>query len=186
MKREEMIREMTKLPVRAVPVVYTDDIGIVYDYIVPEGAGQGMGAFVQWPVLHLKGVEQSQWDMIRQKIEEEMLRPEDLTGSSLEVLADWMKNCNPRYYEELSESFSELTELSEISPEVLYCLFDVSGGYDEPRFFDDEEIFMEEFRSSYCNAPCTWETLEDDEIEEWYNRINEELDGVPFCKLGFD
>ena len=185
MTRENMIAELSKKIVRATPTVYTYDMGLQFDFVTPEGVGTCLGSVGEWPIIFLKGIEKERWLEIRKKIEEGLVNIEDFQDTSLEPFANAVENFSQGYDGKLAETFKELRELPEELPETFYCLYDIKGWEPCPLFYTSLEDLLKAFRAEYCGGPIAWEDLSDDEIKEWYDRIEDDLSGVARISFGF-
>ena len=84
MNREEMLKELKTIDLRAIPTVVTMDMGLQYDYATSEGAGTGFGGMGDWPAHMFNPIQNEQWHMIRKAIKENALAVSDLKGTGLD------------------------------------------------------------------------------------------------------
>ena len=117
MNREEMLKELKTIDLRAIPTVVTMDMGLQYDYATSEGAGTGFGGMGDWPAHMFNPIQNEQWHMIRKAIKENALAVSDLKGTGLddflgnvktisdedkiipsEVLTDWYNRIKNHYF----------------------------------------------------------------------------------------
>ena len=184
MTRENMIAELSQEIVRATPTVYTYDMGLQFDFVTPEGVGTCLGSVGEWPIIFLKSIEKEKWLEIRKKIEEGLLNIEDFQDTSLEPFAKAVENFSQGYDGKLAETFKELRELPEELPETFYCLYNIKGWEPYPLFYTSLEDLLKAFRAEYCGGPIVWKDLSDNEIKEWYDRIEDDLSGVVRISFG--
>ena len=170
----------------AVPTIATPDMGLQYDYITSEGAGSNLGNMGSWPAHKLRGVSQKKWDTIRHSLREGSFKRKTLYNTDL---YSFSKCLSEEYYGgqfkkiSLNQMFQGLLKLPEKTPETIYCLFDLGDiGYEGhvPEFYANEEDFIFAFRDTYCSYVDKWEDMSDEELEQWYSRTKDDLNGFPY------
>ena len=190
--REDMISEMSKIIVRAIPTVATYDMGLEYDYITSLGIGTGFGGMGQWPAYWFSKIDDDKWKEIREKLASCQLTIETLKDTELYPFAERLFE---DYYGaqfrtiELNDMLSGLLDLPEALHGKLYALFDMGdSGYDghKPVFFESEESLLEEFKDVYCNDIIPWEELEDKDVLIWYRRLETDFDSFPYYHYSKD
>ncbi len=175
-----MIAELKSIDLRAVATVATFDMGLQYDYITSEGAGTGFGDMGGWPAHILRPIGAEQWHRIRNAIKESALSYEDLEGTDL---APFVDNIHSMKELDINEALEGILELPEDINEAFYCFYDTGTWYDsleKPMFFTSEAEVKEEFISHYVGGIEPWEDMTDEEIENWYERLNDDLQSFGF------
>ena len=105
MNRSELINELCKVPICAIPTVITMDVGLQYDYITAEGAGTSLGNMGEWPAFKLKGIPTDRWMDIKAKVKNKALSEADLEGTELGLLVE---NLHRIYGEMYSQFYPDL------------------------------------------------------------------------------
>ena len=183
MTREEMISALRAAGVRAIPTVATYDMGLQYEYITPEGAGTGFGGMGQWPLWKFSAIPVEQWMQIKQSLDDETLSIEGLDGTGLDGLFDAIYTFDKL---DPSDVFAELSDI-DASAGTFYCLFDAGMMYCErPQFYATQEEAIKAFAGAYCNDVESWDGMDDDELTEWYGKLSDELDAMPFMEVSTD
>ncbi len=182
MNREEMIGELKKTDLRAIPTVITMDMGLEYDYATTEGAGSGFGGMGNWPMHMFGPIEKEQWMKIREAINDKTLEISDLKGTGLVGFLVQVKTIN--YEINPTEILKGLTSLPEDQTNVFYCFFDTGLWYDgteKPEFYTSEKELKEKFIDHYVSDLTRWEEMNDDELKHWYGRLQNEMEVLPIC-----
>ena len=187
MTRDELLNELKSVEFCAVPTVMTMDMGIQYDYVYPEGAGSGFGGMGMWPAYFISGIENGKWIEIKQKLKSEMLTVDDLEGTELGIFAN---NLFEDYYGacfrtiDLNDMLRGLIDLPDDLPDRIYILFDMGDiGYEghRPEFYIHKKDLLEAFQDAYCTDIEPWDEMGTEELQEWYERIDDEFDEFPMC-----
>ncbi len=176
MTREQMLNELKKIDLRAIATVATEDMGIQYDYANSEGSGTGFGGMGSWPAHIIRKMDGEKWKAIRSAIKESRLQEEDLEGTDLSPFVD---DISSRKGFELSDALSGLMELPDVVDAPIYCLYDQGMWYehtDKPQFFVDEAAFKKAFADAYVDFIRPWEDMGDEELEYWYDRLQDDLE----------
>lgn len=179
MSREEMINLLRKIDVCARPTIATEDMGLQYDYATSEGAGTGFGGMGDWPVHLFNPIKPEEWSQIRSAIQRGSLSEQNLKGTELMAFYDGIHTLQPIV---LSELFKGLLTLPDSLTQSFYCLYDRGKWYDRldnPRFFLSEQEVKEAFKREYVFDITPWETMTDDELEEWVDRVQTEMSEFP-------
>lgn len=163
----------------AVPTVATMDMGLEFEYVSSEGAGSVLGAFGEWPAIMLRPIPSEQWKAILEKVKDEKLTLYDLAGTDLEKLAIDIKKYHEDQFNDLSDTFSGLLTLADEITAPFYCLYDLRAWDDSAEFFQVESDLHNAFYERYCWDEISWDDMDDDELEEWNERINEEFQTFP-------
>lgn len=177
MTREELLKELKSIDLHAMPTVVTMDMGLQYDYATSEGAGTGFGGMGDWPAYMFESIEKEKWIRIRARIKDNTLMAEDLKGTGLDVLLDKVHSIN---YEIVpSEVLKGLLDLPEELTGSYFCFFDAGQWFDQyaekPMFFTSDKELKEEFISRFVDDLTKWEEMDDDELKNWYERLQDEM-----------
>ncbi len=183
---EALLKRLKSTPFNAMPTVATYDMGLQYDYVMPEGAGSNLGSMGQWPAYWFAGIPDGKWQEIRNALSESKLTIDLLHGTDLHAFAEHIEN---DYYGaqfrkiELNDMLSELLTLPDSLPERFFSLFDMGySGYSghKPLFFETEEAFLDEFKKSYCWDIVKWDEMTDESLIYWADRIDMFLGEFPY------
>ncbi len=186
MTRDELLKELKSIDLHAIPTVATMDMGLQYDYATSEGAGTGFGGMGDWPAYMFEPIEKEKWSGIRESIRNNTLTVENLEGTGLD---EFLSKVSTIDYEIVpSEVLKGLLDLPEDLTEPYYCFFDAGQWYDQyaekPVFLTSERELKEAFISSFVNDLTRWEDMNDDELKEWYDRLQDEM--AEFAIYSFD
>ena len=66
--------------------------------------------------------------------------------------------------------------LREAPEKAFYCLFDAESGEEAPQFFPSLEALEEAFAQRYCTSLTPWEDMSDEEMDEWIDRLSDDLE----------
>ena len=190
MTREEMLEKLKQVKFCAAPTVYTMDMGIEYDYITAEGAGTCLGRIGEWPAYRMRGIAEEQWQTIQRKLQDATICEADFAGTDIGVVIESLHSVYgdmyDKYYDNPSETYAGLTELPAILPEYFYCRFDIRAWGEKPDFFADRDEFLEAFRDAYCYDVVPWEEMEDEDLEMWLARTEDDLAEFSMNEFGED
>lgn len=180
MNREEMLKELKDIDLRAVPTVATMDMGLQYDYATSEGAGTGFGGMGDWPAYMFNSIAKEQWLKIRKAIKENTLAVSDLKGTGLDDFLGNVKTISDKDKVIPSEVLEGLLTLPEDHADAFFCMFDAGQWYDKyadkPEFFTSENELKEAFIKQYVDDLTRWEEMDDEELTDWYNRLHDEME----------
>lgn len=182
MKREEMIKVLSGVGIRTIPTVATEDMGLQYDYITPEGAGTGFGGMGAWPLWHFGPINTDRWPMILDAIHAGNITIDMLNGTGLDIMLREVQSLDePIDYAKL---LRKLPGLGRTDTDY-YCLFDVGQWHDsdsEVEFYPDKASLLARFAKDYCDSLQTWDSMDDDELADWYARLSDDLKSTFFCE----
>ena len=180
MNREEMLKELKTIDLRAIPTVATMDMGLQYDYATAEGAGTGFGGMGDWPAHMFNPIAKEQWLTIRKAIKENALAVSDLEGTGLDSFLGNVKTISNEEKIIPSEVLEGLLILPEDHADAFFCMFDAGLWYDKyadkPEFFTSEKELKEAFINRYVDDLTRWEEMDDEELIDWYNRLHDEME----------
>ena len=177
--REQLLNKLHDVPFCAIATVVTEDMGLQYDYISSEGSGTGFGGMGRWPAYVFAPIPNDLWHMIRGKLNDGSLRIEDLDGTELKEFAeDLFESYYGGFFRdiELLDMMSGLKDLPESISTPFYCLFDMGdSGYanHRPVFYATEGDFIEAFIDTYCSYFDKWEEMDTEDLENWWERIED-------------
>ena len=166
--------------------VLTTDMGLQFDYASAEGCGTSLGNMGEWPVyrIHDKRLLQ-QWSHIISKIESEELTLKDISGTVLEEITLSLEHQYGSFSDKkdpehkllsLSEFYAPLTYLSLSKSESFYLMIDsAKWELDKLEVSSTTDEARSRFEEKYCYYD-TWESLDDESLVYWYNRINNDLE----------
>lgn len=183
LNREKMLTELKNIDLRAIPTVATMDMGLQYDYATSEGAGTGFGGMGDWPAHKFMPIRKERWLRIREGKKNNSLTAADLEGTGLDIFLEKFNTIN---YEVIpSEALKGLLNLSEELSGPFYCFFDDGLWYDEhaerPVFFTSEKELKAEFISRFVDDLTKWEEMDDEELTQWYERLQDEMAEFAVC-----
>ena len=163
MSREELIQKLSQVSFCAIPTVITEDMGLEYDYITPNGAGSSFGNIGDWPAFKLRKIPDDQWKKIKDKVENKTLTVTDLNETDLGRMVDSLHRIYGDYYDQyypvLSDLFAGIKSLPDELPDSFYCRMDCASWGDTPDFFIDRKAFLEDFEAHYCSYITEWEDI---------------------------
>ena len=184
MTREQMILELKAAGIRAVPTVMTYDMGMQYDYITSEGAGTSLGGMGSWPLWKFNAIPKDRWQQIKQAIEDKTLTPELLEGTGLDVMLSDIYIVESQTID-YSDFLSGLADLGMPTSDY-YCLYDTGMLFSEtvkPLFYLDEKEAKAAFAKSFCYNIETWDNMDDDTVENWYERLTDDLERMSYMEV---
>ena len=167
-----MINALKAAGLRATPTVATDDMGLQYDYSTPEGAGTSFGGMGSWPALAFGPIHPEQWKRIIEGVQSGSLTVETLAGTGLDEMLGSI------YTLDKLDPVDVLKNILLVASQtgVFYCLFDTGVYYaEEPVFFASLEELEKAFIDNYCGDTIPWDEMDDSEIENWYDRLSDDL-----------
>lgn len=189
MNREQLLEKLKNVEFCAIPSEYSMDFGLLYEYVMPEGAGSSVGTMISWPAYKMKNFDDDMGQVVKDKLVDNSLSLEDINGTEIGSFAE---DIIGQYFDgtcsegELSNLLSNMLNLPDTQSEYIYALFD-SGMYlhieNKPVFFGAREELLEEFKKEYCLEVTPWDTMDDEELASWYNRLDDEFDSFPFYSM---
>ena len=185
MNRDEMLNKLHSIRTGAQPTVITNDMGLQYEYVTAEGHGEGFGNMGAWPAYRLEGITEDFLCGIKQKIANETLCEDDLAETDLYLFYRHVfdiprpDSCIP----EICDFFKSLLHVSSIRDNLLFVMCDACQWEPEAFFYGTYEELEEAFGDYYASDVEEWDDLEDSELEEWVQRVEEELNTIPFIIL---
>ena len=184
MTKTDLIQALSQVSFCAIPTLITEDVGLQYDYITPEGAGASLGNMGEWPAFKLHNIPRERWIELKNKVTNDVLTEADLEGTELGVLFENLHyaygELYNRFYPSVSSLFKGILSLPDDLPEYFFCRFDCGSWGDKPVFFADEKSFLEDFKAYYCEYITKWEDMSVDELQNWLDRTNDDLDMFPY------
>ena len=184
--REKLLSKGKGAKFCATPTVATYDMGLQYDYVMPEGVGTNLGSMGQWPAYWFSKVENDKWTEIRKALTNSRLTMEILEGTELAEFAQaYISNSYESQFRdiELNQVLSGLLSLPEYSPERIYAICDMGAGVYEDcisKFYDTEEEFLTAFKKEYCRDFTPWDDLENEDLIYWVERLDTDFDSFPY------
>lgn len=185
MTREETLKKLHSIRIGAQPTVITYDMGLQYEYVTPKGHGEGFGNMGAWPAFCLKNINHELLDDIKAKIQNHTLTVNDLCKSDLALFYNHVfdiprpESCIP----DICDFFENLLPVMLNPNGQLYVMCDACQWEPEAYFYSSYEELEEAFSDYYASDVEEWEYLDDEELEEWLRRTEEELDTIPFVIL---
>lgn len=185
MDRTEMLNMLHSIRVGAQPTVITYDMGLQYEYVTPEGHGEGFGNMGAWPTYCLNNINNVVFETIKHKIKDGVLTTDDLAGTDLLLFYNHVfdiprpESCIP----DICDFFENLLSVQLKSNGQLYVMCDACQWEPEAYFYSTYEELEEAFADYYASDVEEWECLDDEELDEWLHRAEEELDSIPFVIL---
>ncbi len=128
-----------------------------------------------WKVYELQRIDPARWDLIVSSIKSSALVPDDIKGTDLEQLVNSLfpqeTNC--------SAIMKHLCELQKAPEGKWYCYCDPDE--DELYFYNTHDDLAHKLADVYSRVDSTWEDYEDDSLESFLSRFNEEGKTIPCC-----
>ena len=171
MERNEMLRMLHEQRTAAKLVVLSSEMAIECTYVSKQGFKYEWTALDQWPASMITFTSKETFLKITKRIGEQSLKIEDIQGTVLwTIYTDLFEKTG-----DVNVIFSELANIGYPEDGKVYLLR-TSGG---ARFFSEYDVFEAWFFEEFV-ADCTpWDTLSDNELEEWIDRTRSEFDGIP-------
>lgn len=181
MTREEMLNKLHKIKIGAQPTVITDDMGLQYEYVTPEGYGEGFGDMGDWPFHKIENVSQDDLSFIKDKIQNNCLTVEDIENTAFEFFFNFisMDIDDDENDVEISNFFKDLSSVETSEDGVVYAFCDAGQWEPEVYFYNSYDEIEEAFVNMYVTYVDRWEDLSSEELEDWLLRV-EELNSIPF------
>lgn len=185
MTREDILCKLHSIRIGARPTVITYDMGLQYEYVTPEGHGEGFGNMGAWPTYCLKNIPNGIFEVIKQKIKDGVLTLDDLAGTDLQLFYNHVfdiprpESCIP----DICDFFQRLLPVLLGPDGKLFVMCDACQWEPEAYFYSTYEELEETFADYYASDIEAWEDLDDEELEEWLHRTEDELDSIPFVVL---
>ena len=180
MTREEMLNKLHEIKISAQPTAITDDMGLQYEYVTPEGYGEGFGNMGDWPFHKIENVSQEDLAFIKEKILKNRLTVEDIEDTAFESFFNFipMDISDDENDVEISSFFKDLISVKTPKDGIVYAFCDAGQWEPEVYFYNSYDEIEEAFVDMYVTYIDRWEDLSDKELEEWLIRI-EELNSIP-------
>lgn len=171
MKRNEMLELLSEHPTAAELVVLTSEMAIECTYISRQGFKNEWLGIDQWPAYAILFADKNSFLEISERISAHLLKLEDIQDTALcSVYTDLFEKTG-----DLNVIFSQLTDIEYPENGKIYLLRTSEGVKIFAEYDDFDAYFVKELLTD-----CTpWETLNDDELEEWIERVRSEFKGIP-------
>lgn len=171
MERNKMLKLLHEQPTAAELVVLSSEMAIECTYVSGQGFKYEWIAMDQWPASTIIFGSKDAFRKITKRIEEQSLILEDIRGSVLwTVYTDLFENTG-----DVNVIFAELTGIEYPENGKIYLLRTSDG----PKFFSEYNVFEACFFREFADNCAPWETLSDNELEEWIDRTRKEFAGIP-------
>lgn len=185
MTRDEMLVKLHNIRIAAQPTVITYDMGLQYEYVTPEGHGEGFGNMGDWPVYKLKGITPKILEYVKLKLREGTLSIDDLGDTDLARFYDNTIGCGrpASCIPSICDFFRTIVSVKLGQDGILFALCDAGQWTPEAYFYSTYEELEEAFAAFYVTYIEEWCDMEDDDLKLWVERIEDELDSLPFVAL---
>lgn len=174
---------MRKIEISAHPTVATMDMGLQYEFISAEGAGDGLGNMGSWPLLEITPEHKEMWIQIIPQIISGSALTKDVSDIELKIFAHYTScfvsgNCD---YDasiltialQLLQNGDSFISLLTDNKLTLYSIA-------------DKETALQDFWDYWC-APqmISWDEMSEGDLEEWLEKIEDgEFDEMMFGSFG--
>ena len=182
MTREEMLDKLHKIRLGAQATVATMDMGLQYEYVTSEGYGESFGGMGEWPAYRLEGTSLSKFEIIKAKIRDKTLTLFDLENTDFKLFYNHVF-CVDRpeeYIPAISDFFEGLQSVLLSQEGTIYALCDSLQWKPTAYFFGTYNELETEFLIQYVYDIEEWENLEDEDLKNWIERLEHELNSIPF------
>ena len=185
MTRDEMLTRLSGIRIAAQPTVITYDMGLQYEYVTPEGHGEGFGNMGEWPVYRLQGVSIELMKHVQLKVREGTLSVEDLGDTDLRCFYDNVigsgrpASCIPT----ICDFFETILSIDQLHEDTLFVLCDAGQWKPSAYFFGTYEDLENAFVDNYVTYIEKWSDMKNEDLELWLERTENELDSIPFVIL---
>lgn len=184
MDRNELLNKLHSIKIGAQPTAMTMDMGLEYEYVTGEGFGASLGNMGEWPVYKLENIQYSDVEIIKEKLNEG-LTVEHIKDTSFGVFAKYIfEEKRPDIKDEVEFLFEGVSSIKSVENNALYALCDLDQWSPKISFFESEDELEQAFCNEYIYDIQEWETLTDEELEEWVDHIEEELGGLDIYLIG--
>lgn len=180
-----MLAKLHNIKVGACITVATFDMGFQYAYATPDGCGETFGNMGSWPAFCIEDFSNDFLKELKEKIKNKTLVEDDLgDGYILQFYKTAFAEKSPeRCYENVYDFFQELVKVECIENDTLYILCDIAQWKPEAKFYGSYDDFEQGFIDEYVYQIDAWEDFSDDELEEWLDRIEDGLSGIPLVNF---
>ena len=185
MTREELLDKLHGIRIGAQPIVITNDMGLQYEYVTPKGYGTGFGNMGDWPAYRLQHISNEKLQMLQEKIRNRTLTVADLEDTDLTRFYGYVFAANRpgNSIPDLCDFMAGLLTIESTNDGILYALCDAGQWDPEVHFFATYEDLESAFEKEYANLPEEWESFSSNELADFWDRIRQELDCIPFVIL---
>ena len=186
-KKQEILVRLKSLPDFLLGgFVLTSDMGLQFDYAAAEGCGTCLGSMGEWPVYEIHDTRLShQWEYIISKITKRELALKDISKTALEDITLSLARQHESFANildwdspnrSLSDFYAPLTNISLKESESFFLMIDgAQFELDDLEVYTTAEEVQNRFKEKYCFFDF-WETLDEDSLTYWYDRINNDLE----------
>ncbi len=176
--REMAISKLQSISFFASLTALTSEGCIEVEVLTRNGADYSWLAYDEWYLYKLRGIQQQQWDLIRDKLNRKALSLSDISGTDFERLY-YLQN-DPESMT-CSDFFALLKGLPESVPHQFYCLYGVFDYYDHPAFYLSEQSLCDDLATLFADSVQKWGEMSDDELNEWLS-LYDPSEGIPYAE----
>ena len=181
MTREEMLQELYKTNVAAELIALPSEMALECICVTSQGYAYKWLPLGQWPASVIKFENCDQLQSVQEKILENSLTLPEIEGTALyHMLEDLLPDCFSDDVESsLDELLSNFADVDLPNDGKIYVLCSAEDRRPHIKFFSDYKQFENAFCDAVVEDITPWETLSDEELEDWFDRTRMEFDGIP-------
>lgn len=171
MKRNEMLKVLNNLRTSAALTVLSSEMAIECTYVSSQGFKIEWIPIDQWPAGIVHFADRDVFFNIIRHITDNNLEVNDIRETALwSIYMDWYGGTG-----DLNTLFAKLGKFSYPECGKLYTL--CASTHIE--FFCEYELFEKQFIRDHLSDCISWNSLDDEELEEWLERTRAGFDGIP-------
>ena len=176
MTKEEMINKLKTIKPTAFPTVGTDDMGIQFDVVTPDGAYTYFGGIGEWPVWFFDRLDNEHIENIKQKLKNrKKVTFNDFQGTDIFSFA---KRLEIRNEVDLSKTLKDIVNYPISDDKKKVYIFGDIGSYEpELSFFDTEEEIVKYFFNNFPGSN-SWESLDEVSISVYLREVEDHGEGL--------
>lgn len=178
MTKEEIVSKLNKIKSTAFPTVVTTDMGVQFDVITPTGAYTYLGAIGDWPAWCFNRIDEKVTGLLKSKLQNnEKFSSNDFFNTDIYLLAKKLEKVDGV---DLTEYLKDIVNYPYSDKnKFVYVYCDLGQWKPEVRIFDNEMDFSEAFFNEFPGSQ-TWDILDANAIESYYEALGEHEEGIPF------
>ena len=178
MTREEKLYKLYQTKTRVELTDLTSEMAYECLCINSRGYQYNWIAYDSWPAIEIKGILENQFMYIQEKVKAGALQIEDIKGTQLYRLYRSFFQ-QDRF---LNDFFSDMCRIDSPIDRKIYGLIGMhhnDEGVPRVSLYTDYEKFVIEFEKNFITNITSWESMSDDELDEWIERIEEFVEVIP-------
>ena len=182
MTRDEILSQLHKINPGVELVALTSEYALERTFVCGQGFSYDWVSLDEtWPAVRITDITDEILHRIKIKLSDRSLSETDLRGTQLLAMYEGFDtNLN------ICDAFSGLKDITLEDDNSLYVLCDTGEGETTYCFFSKYALFAQAFEDAYINVDTRWETLSDEDLLSWIERLECEFDSIPLCEYESD